>query len=64
MERHDSYDFEMEYDIKVGWYYKVHSGNCHPYDDGIIESDEWFYTKQEAQFAAIKHIELILSGEG
>ena len=64
MERHDGYEFEMEYDIKVGWVYVVHSANCYPYDDGKIESKDWFDTKQEARGAAIGHIELLLSGEG
>lgn len=64
MERHESYEFEIEYDVKFGWHYVIQGTGCKPYYDGIVESQDFFDTQQEARFAAIGHIELLLSGEG
>ena len=42
-----------------GYVYKIFTEGCHPYDDGIIDSEDWFDTEQEARFAAIGHITLL-----
>ncbi len=47
----------------TGWVYKIYGEGCHPYDDGVIESSEWFESEQEARFAAIGHISLLENGE-
>ena len=59
----------LEYEVNnaitgIGYTYKIHTAGCMPYYDGIIESDEWFDTEQEARFAAIGHIDLLENGEG
>lgn len=38
------------------WVYTLYGEACYPYDDGSIDSDDWFETEQEAEFAAIGHI--------
>jgi hypothetical protein len=45
------------------WYYKIYTDGCHPCDEGIIVSKDFFDTEQEARFAAIGYISLIPSGE-
>ena len=45
------------------YYYKIYTKGCPPYYDGIIESDnDMFETEQEANFAAIGHIDLLENG--
>ncbi len=44
--------------------YEIYSEGCPPYDDGVIESDDYYETEQEARFAAIGHIDLLENGEG
>lgn len=46
-----------------GFVYKIYGEGCYPYDDGVIDSEEWFESKQEARFMAIHHIDLLESGE-
>lgn len=48
----------------IKWVYKIFGSGCYPYDDGVIDSDEWFETENEARFAAIGHIGLLEDGEG
>lgn len=47
-----------------GYVYKIYGEGCYPYSDGVIDSDEWFESEQEARFAAIDHITLLENGEG
>jgi diadenosine tetraphosphatase ApaH/serine/threonine PP2A family protein phosphatase len=62
IEQFSCYKFEIEYDIKFGWFYIIHGSGCPPYDDGKIESDDFFDTEQEARFAVIGHITLLENG--
>lgn len=64
IEQYSHYKFEIEYDIKFGWVYIIHGAGCPPYDDGKIQSDDFFDTEQEARYAAIGHITLLENGEG
>jgi hypothetical protein len=48
----------------VLWLYRIFSTGCPPYDNGDIDSDEWFETEQEARFAAIGRIDQLENGEG
>lgn len=64
MEQYSHYKFAIEYDIDFGWYYLIYGSGCPPYDDGVIESEDFFDTEQEARFAAIGHIDLLENGEG
>jgi len=63
MEKFSCYEFEIEYEVKFGWVYIIHGAACAPYDDGKIDSDD-FYDTEEARFAAIGHITLLENGEG
>lgn len=63
-EKYSHYEFEIEYDIKFGWVYIIYGQGCPPYDDGVIESDDFYDTEQEARFAAIGHISNLENGEG
>lgn len=58
---YDYHKFEIYSDNKQ-WHYKIHTAGCMPYDDGLIESDEWYDSEGEAKDAAIKHIDLLTSG--
>lgn len=70
MEKYSYHKFEIKKAIvmkdtaTLGYIYEIHTGGCPPYYDGIIESDEWYDTEQEARFAAIGHIDLLENGEG
>jgi hypothetical protein len=70
MEKYSCYEFEINKAIVMhdaaihGYVYEIHTAGCPPYDDGIIGSDEWYDTEQEARFAAIGHIDLLENGEG
>lgn len=69
MEKYSCYKFKVwllpldESYIKK-WHYIIYGEACYPYDDGTIESNEWFDHEQEARFAAIGHIRLLENGEG
>lgn len=62
-ERFSCYEFEIKYNNNK-YTYKLYTKGCMPYYDGVIESDEWYETEQEARFAAIGHISLKENGEG
>jgi len=68
IEKHSCYEFAVfkypddEHPSAKHYYYKIFGEACPPYDDGIIESDEWFDAEQEARFAAIGHISLLENG--
>jgi hypothetical protein len=62
-EKYSYYEFRVK-KCKAGFDYEIYGTGCHPYDDGIIEADEWFDTEEEARFAAIGHITLLENGEG
>ena len=42
--------------------YEIYGEGCPPYDDGVIESDDYYETEQEARFAAIGHITKLEDG--
>ena len=68
-EKYSNYEFEIKLmpedeQYRNKWYYLIYTEGCKPYDDGIIESSEWFDTQQEARYAAIGHISLPENGEG
>ena len=67
IEKYSCYEFEI-FSGYVGdewlYYYEIYGSGCTPYDDGIIESNDYFETEQEARFAAIGHINLLENGEG
>ena len=46
------------------WGYVIYTEGCPPYDNGYIDSEEWFDTSEEARFAAIGHITKLANGEG
>jgi hypothetical protein len=77
MEQYSNYKFEIFEELVPVWtatgktdktvngyIYKIYGEGCLPYDDGVIESSEWFDTEQVARFAAIGHITLLENGEG
>ena len=47
-----------------GFTYKIYGEACHPYDEGIIDSFEWYHSENEARNAAIYHIDDLENGEG
>lgn len=68
-EKHSCHDFEVQVmpgheELRNKWCYLIFTEACQPYDDGIIDSEEWFDTEQEARFAAIGHIDLLENGAG
>jgi hypothetical protein len=69
-EKYSCYEFEIKKAIVMkesaflGFVYEIYGTGCLPYYDGVIESEEWFDTEQEARFAAIGHIDLLENGEG
>lgn len=64
IEKYSCYKFEVIQDFNENYIYKIFGSGCPPYDDGVIESDEWYDTEKEARFAAIGHITLLENGEG
>lgn len=64
IEKYSCYEFEIIEDFNNTWIYKIYGSGCPPYDDGVIDSDDFFDAEQEARFAAIGHIELLENGEG
>lgn len=73
IEKYSCYEFEVLPNTYTDWVvkpeteksfvYKIYGEGCHPYDDGVINSDEYFDTEQEARFAAIGHIVNLENGE-
>ena len=76
IEKYSYYEFEIFHELIPiwsatgktdktvnGYIYKIYGERYYPYDDGVIESDEWFEAEQEARVAAIEHIDLLESGE-
>ncbi len=65
MEKYSCYEFEIK-EIVVengkGFIFLLYTAGCPPYDDGIIDSDEWYDTEQEARFAAIGYITTLENG--
>jgi hypothetical protein len=47
---------------QFGYVYKIYGGGCPPYDDGVIESYEWYDTEAEARFAVVGHITQLENG--
>ena len=68
MEKYSNYEFEIKKVEVNEWNdrydYIIYGIGCWPYDDGKIESEEWYDTEQEARFAAIGHISLLENGGG
>lgn len=65
MERHECYDFQIFNDPHgCGFYYEIYTDDPYYFSRILRESEVWYDTEQEARFAAIGHIELLLSGEG
>jgi hypothetical protein len=64
IEKYSYYEFEVFQDFNETWIYKIYSEGCPPYDDGVIDSDEYYDSEKEARFAAIGHIGLLENGEG
>lgn len=62
-EKYSYHEFVIEYDVDFGWYYLIYTTGCKPYYDGVIESEDFFDSEQEARFAAIGHITLLENGE-
>ena len=66
IEKYSCYEFEIFRTIvgqlHDGWVYKIFGSGCHPYSDGVIESDEYYDSEQEARFAAIGHITQLENG--
>ena len=62
IEKYSCYKFEIIQDFNETWIYKIYGEGCPPYDDGIIDSEEWYDTEQEARFAAIGHITKLENG--
>ena len=68
IEKYSCYEFQIT-NVAAGnnpnlWVYEIFCECYPPYDDGVIESDEWFDTEQEARFAAIGHICKLEDGPG
>lgn len=64
---HSYYEYEIVPQGE-GWGYKIFTDNEIYFDiwktDVYRESDEWFDSPVQAEFAAIGHISLIENGEG
>ncbi len=67
IEKYDILEFEI-FGGNVGgeflYRYEIYGEGCAPYDDGVIESNDYYETEQEARFAAIGHITKLANGEG
>lgn len=74
-EKHSCYEFEIFHELVPVWSgegttdktvdgytYKIYGEGCQPYDDGVIDSDEWYESENESRFAAIGHICLLEEG--
>lgn len=61
-EKYGSLNFQV-ISLDNNWVYEIYTEGCRPYDDGTIESQEFYDTEQEARFAAIGHIDLLENGE-
>lgn len=76
MKKYSCYEYEVNkylhcetcgyYETKLykeGYDYKIKTTGCYPYDDGIIDSDEWYDTETQADQAAKEHIDRLENGE-
>ena len=61
IEKYSCYEFKIK-KCNPGFVYEIYSDGCPPYDNGLIESYDWFDTEQEARFAAIGHIDQLENG--
>lgn len=69
MKRYSCYNYKVfyntgslsEHEHWKGWVYEIYDPST---NELIRESDEWFDTEAEAEFAAIGHISLLENGEG
>ena len=72
IEKYSLYEFEIfggnvsfpGGDREFVYRYEIYSDGCPPYDDGVIDSNDYYETEQEARFAAVGHIDLLENGEG
>ena len=68
IEKYDGFEYELyatcKDEAQEQWSYVIYTGGCPPYDNGHIDSEEWFDTEEEARFAAIGHITKLANGEG
>ncbi len=55
---------DLENECVKCYFFKIYTEGYLPYDDGIIESDEYFDTEQQARFAAVGRIDQLENGEG
>ena len=63
IEKYSCYEYKIKSDPENRYFYEILTEGYLPYDDGVIESSEWFEAEQEARFAAIGHIDLLENGE-
>lgn len=63
IEKYSYYEYKICKGIDNTFTYQIFSEGYLPYDDGVIESDEYFDTEQEARFAVIGHITKLENGE-
>jgi hypothetical protein len=71
IEKYSLYEFEIfggyapfpGGDREFVYRYEIYSEGCPPYDDGVIESSDYFENEQEARLAAIDHIDRLENGE-
>ena len=62
IEKYSCYEFEIIPQEKELYSYKIFGSGCPPYDDGVIESDDYFDSEVQARFAAIGHISILEEG--
>jgi hypothetical protein len=69
IEKYSCYEFEIisgtfigESSSEKGFIYHIFSDGCLPYDDGLIESDEWFDSEEDAKLSVINHIDFLENG--
>ena len=76
IEKYSCYEFELFHELIPVWngqgktdktvdgyVYKIYGTGCMPYDDGTIESDEWYETEEEARCAVMNKIDSLENGE-
>jgi hypothetical protein len=63
IEKFSEYHFSIKKLKDNKWIYFIYPEGCYPYDDGVIESDDYYEAEQEARFAAIGHITKLENGE-
>lgn len=68
-EKYSCYEFEINKAIvmsdvaAIGYVYTIFGETNEPYDDGIIESGEWYNTEAEARTDAMNRIDDLENGE-